>query len=499
MRTYMTLVTKETAGILKSPPILFATGFFVLLDAFAFYLTTARAGAPLAEFDEIAMFILFSSIFLYPVVAMNLFAENNADGTIETLLTAPVSAIAAILAKFAAGMIFVLLHLVHALVFAILLDYGGNLDWQATAAGFIALFAFGLFAMSLGVFVSSLTVSQAAAAGTGGVLVFLAIAADLDPYSGHTADVLHSMSYFPHARRWIAGQVDVRGIIYFLSTTVFFLFAAWLAITNREPQKRASNPTVRRRLAVTYLLVMAGVVLVLTQGAILHITGFWESGMPLGPALARVPWSWLVPLLLAAGAFFWSILTFRAAKRAERGARGKKSYKYATISDTAVMRAPRYYYEENVRARRRVVVGFAAALVVLVNVNWLSHYPWRTFQEAGRHGGTSPSSRTGHGTSPGKKAIPSPTPPAASSILSRAGSRSIRSCRKGLPCTTCRWPTKCAASLSASANITRRFPSPSPTPSPSRNWPDASPPNSTCRRITWRASSSPTTRAAALP
>ncbi len=383
MRTYLTLVTKETAGILKSPPILFATGFFVLLDAFAFYLTTARAGAPLAEFDEIALFILFSSIFLYPLVAMNLFAENNADGTIESLLTAPVSAGAAILAKFAAGMVFVLLHLVHALVFAILLDYGGNLDWQATAAGFIALFAFGMFAMSLGVFISSLTVSQAAAAaGTGGVLVFLAIAADLDPYSGHTADVLHSMSYFPHARRWIAGQIDVRGILYFVSTTVFFLFAAWLAITNREPQKRTSNPTVRRRLAVTYLLVMAGVVLVLTQGAILHITGFWESGTPLGPALARVPWSWLLPLILASGAFVWSILTFRAAKRAEHGARNKRTYKYATISDTAVMRAPRYYYEENVRARRRVVIGFAAALVVLVNINWLSHYPWRTFQDS---------------------------------------------------------------------------------------------------------------------
>ncbi len=384
MRKFLALTRKEAADIIQTPPILFATAFFILLDSFAFYLTTVRQATPVAEFGEIALFILFTSIILYPFVSMHSLAQNNADGTIETLLTAPVGSFTVILAKYAGAMLFVLLHLLHGLVYAALLDYGGNLDWYAVVPAFLALVAFGSLAMSLGVFISSLTTSPvAAAAGTGGILIFLAVAAGLDPYSGATASILRSMSYLPCCQRWISGQLDTCGMIYFISVTAFFLFMAWIAINNREPSDRPVNAVVRRRLTVTYILVLAGFVLLTLQTALIHIRGFWEAGHPFTSAFASLSLPWFLPLIFAACAFLWSVFTFRAARRAQRQDQGTyRNPKYVTISDTAVMKAPIYYYEENGRDRRRIIMTALAAFVILVNVNWLANYPWRTFADA---------------------------------------------------------------------------------------------------------------------
>ena len=384
MRKLLALVRKEAGSILKSPPVLFATAFFVLLDSFAFHLTTATPATAYAIFDDVALFMLFTSIIMFPLISMHSFSEDYANGTLETLLTAPISHFTAVMAKYSGAMLYVLVYLLHGFVYALLMSYGGNLDWNSTLAAFLALFAVGSLAMSLGVFISALTVSPtAAAAGTGGVLVFLAIAADIDPYSGRIADLLHRLSFVPHAKRWIAGELDTRGLVYFASATVLFLFYAWLSVGSRGTDRNNANPTVRRRLTVTYILVSSGFLLLVLQAAILHIKGFWESGTPMGPSLWRIPGRYLVPICLSVVCFAWSFLTYRAARRAERGKLPKPNRKYATISDSRVSAAPRYYYEENLRSRRRTIMAAVAALVVVVNLNWLSHYPFRTFAGSG--------------------------------------------------------------------------------------------------------------------
>lgn len=386
MRRFLALTRKEASGILMSPPILFATAFFVLLNSFAFYLTITRGGTPVAVFDEAALFMIYSSMLLYPFVSMRAFSEDNVSGTLETLLTAPISHFAAVMAKWVSCVLFVLLYLVHGAIHAVLLSYGGNLDWNATLAALLAHVAFGAMAMALGVFVSALTTTPvAAAAGSGGALLFLALAADLDPYSGTLSDILHTASFIPDAKRWIAGQLDSRGLVYFVCGTALFLFYAWLAVRSRQPEKRTTNATVRRRLTVTYLLVTSGAVLLLAQAAVLHVKGFWETGTPLGH-LGRVPWLWLAPLGCALLAFGWSVFTHRAARRAARAHTRTATQKYATITDSQVMKAPRYYYEENLRTRRRIAFAAVAALLLVINLNWLAHYPFRTFEGSGRLG-----------------------------------------------------------------------------------------------------------------
>lgn len=385
MRRFSVLVRKEIGGIFLNAPILFATAFFVLLNSFGFYFVALRAGGNAAAFEHVANFMLYTSLILFPFVARHSFSADIANGTMETLLTAPISRTAVVLAKYAACMAFVAVYLLHGAVYALLLSYAGNIDWRSVAAALLALLAVGSVAMALGVFVSALTPSPAAAAGGAiGVLVLLVVAADLDPYSGNIPDILHAASFVPHAKRWIDGLVETQGMVYFVTATALFLFYAWLAISTQEPERPAPNPTVKRRLAVTYLLVVAGVALLLLQAALLNIEGYWEAGTPLGHNLFRVPRTRFIPLALAAGVFAWSLFTHRAARRAKKQDARARNAKYATITESQVHRAPRYYYKENVRARRRAALAAVAALAIAVNLNWLAHYPFQTFADGGR-------------------------------------------------------------------------------------------------------------------
>ncbi|MCC8180778.1 MAG: GldG family protein, partial [Planctomycetes bacterium] len=145
--------------------------------------------------------------------------------------------------------------------------------------------------------------------------------------------------------------------------------------------RRGSDPTARRRMKVTYVLMTAAFLLLLLQVAYLHIRGFWETATPIGPALSRIPALWATPLVLSLVCLGWSILTYRAARRAEMRNR-RRVVKYATISETRVMGASRYYYEENVRTRRLRALAAVAALVIVLNLNWLAQYPFRTFSDS---------------------------------------------------------------------------------------------------------------------
>ncbi len=380
MARFLALTRREIAALFLRPATYFAVAFMVLLDSFAFYLFISRPGAK-AVFDSLAPFLLYTSILLYPMISMHAFADENADGTIESLLTAPISRWSLLAAKYAAALLFVALSLLPSVVYALLINLGGNLDWHATLAAFIALFLTGALAMALGLCISALTVSPVAAAGaTGLVLVCMALAAELDPYSGTIAAVLNAVSYLPHVKRWLAGELDSRGFIYFFSLIALFLFYTWLAIGSRGAGGKSTSRTTRRRMLVTYLLVCLGIVLVLAQAAVLHIKGFWESGSPmLAVGIRRVPWFWLIPGLLAIGLFFWSVFTYRSARRAQRQERPKPERKYRTLTESQVLGIPKLYYETNRTSRARIILAVAAALIIVVNLNWLACYPFETF------------------------------------------------------------------------------------------------------------------------
>ncbi len=374
MRQFLALAKKETAGILLSPPLLFAAAFFVLLDSVAFALAVTRP-APLALFDETALFMLFTSIVMFPLASMHAFAEDNAEGTLETLLTAPVPRLSVVLAKYAGGMAFALLYLLHGIAYAALLGWGGRTDRGSAAAAFLALLAVGSLATSLGVFVSAMTASPAAAAaGTGGTLIFLALLAEIDPAAGGAAKLLHAASFIPHAKDGIAGLLGTGSAVYFVSWTLLFLYWAWLAVGARQEEMRRGGAGTGKSGAAAFACAVAGVLLLAAQGAALHIGGFLEASGDAGTArrVAEAPPALFLPAALAAAAFLGAALIRRAGRRAARRRETDER-----DGDPAAHPPPAS------GARRRVLVCGVAALAIVLNLNWLARAPFRALADAG--------------------------------------------------------------------------------------------------------------------
>ena len=107
-------------------------------------------------------------LFSAPVITMRLFALEKSSGTFETLMTAPVSDLAVVLAKFSAALVLFLDHVAAAAGFILILVMSPTTPtwWMpgTLAATFLGLFLMGTLYMSLGCFASSLTSNQIVAA-----------------------------------------------------------------------------------------------------------------------------------------------------------------------------------------------------------------------------------------------------------------------------------------------------------------------------------------------
>ena len=227
MRNTTTIALREFKSYLASPMAYVVTGIFLALTGFLFsinsvtYYETSIRG--LWQTWGIILLLLISS-----VLTMRLLAEERKMGTLELLLTAPVRDSEVIIGKFLGSLGILTAMLALTFYYPILLMWFGDPDWGPIATGYLGLFLVGCTALAVGLFASSLTSNQiVAAVVTGGILFalwFVGMLADLLPEAlGEVASYLSLSTYIPDFMR---GVVDTRGIIYYLSTTVLFLFLA---------------------------------------------------------------------------------------------------------------------------------------------------------------------------------------------------------------------------------------------------------------------------------
>ncbi|MCX7987800.1 MAG: gliding motility-associated ABC transporter permease subunit GldF [Bacteroidales bacterium] len=170
-------------------------------------------------------------LFLAPAITMRSFAEEKKQGTLELLLTRPLTPLQIILAKYLAAIVLVLLALIPTLIFYLSIYWlgnpQGNLDTGATWGSYLGLFFLAAIYVAIGIFASSLTDNQVVAFILSAVLCLLL-------YIGF--DILSSFTLFAGYENWIAylginehyrsisrGIVDSRDVIYFLTIASFFI------------------------------------------------------------------------------------------------------------------------------------------------------------------------------------------------------------------------------------------------------------------------------------
>ena len=177
-------------------------------------------------------------MLLIPALTMRLFAEENRTGTIELLLTKPLTDSQIILSKYFAAVFLFILCLIPTLIYYVsIIKMGEGLDHASTWGGYIGLLLLGGAFISIGVFASAITKNQV-------ISFILAILLCFIFYCGlfFLSDIIYTpldyvvlkLSIYEHYESIQRGVIDSRDIIYFISLTLLFLMITRFILQSRK-------------------------------------------------------------------------------------------------------------------------------------------------------------------------------------------------------------------------------------------------------------------------
>ena len=248
MQPFFTLVRRELGshffswtGYVVIAAVLFLMGysFHNLLLA----LNAEATDRPVTEVFYSTMYFWLILLVAAPVITMRAFALEKYSGTFETLMTAPVSDLQVVLAKFAGAMIFYLLMWLPLVGTLFILRHFSHeptlLDPATLSSTFVGILLLGAMYIALGCLASSLTRSQIIAAVisfAGGIALFLLsfVSMTFGSKVGWKAQLFSYVGLIEHMQDFARGVIDTRPLVLYLSTTFFLLFLTLRVIESRR-------------------------------------------------------------------------------------------------------------------------------------------------------------------------------------------------------------------------------------------------------------------------
>ena len=183
------------------------------------------------------MNLVTAMVLAIPLLTMPLFSEEYSRGTIETMMTAPVSEIDLTLGKFLGVFVFFAALLIGTLPHFVLLSVYGEPEVGQAVMGYLGMLLVGAMFIAIGLFFSSLTRHQLLAA----LVSVLSLAAlTLLPrllervLSGGLGDFIKYVSVSDNFDRFAKGIIDTRPLVFFVSMTAFFLFLSVKVVESRR-------------------------------------------------------------------------------------------------------------------------------------------------------------------------------------------------------------------------------------------------------------------------
>ena len=243
MSNVLAIAHKELRSYFASPIAYIIVGFFALVIGFFYYATLdyfVRMGmqmGPMGMGQQSMnlnqqmirpLFLNMSVIILFilPFLTARSYSEEKRSGTIELLLTSPLTDWQIAMGKFLGCMGLYLTMLSITLIHFGFLFAAGNPDWKPVATGFLGLILFGGCIVALGLFISSLTRNQIiAGVATFAVVLTLWVIDWLQQSAGpRTGAVLQYLSMTGHLDDFVKGIIDTKHVVYYLSFITFGLF-----------------------------------------------------------------------------------------------------------------------------------------------------------------------------------------------------------------------------------------------------------------------------------
>lgn len=241
MKHFLILWRRELRACFLSPVAYVTLVVFLIVSGVTFVGQVVRSvGTDEPLSIQLYASILFWLTMLITVICMRLFAEERRTGTIETLLTAPVTDVEVVMGKYAGALSFVWLALTLAATGIVLLDAVSpgitSLDWGAILSGYVIMVLLSAFCVSVGLVVSLMTRKQIVAAICGFCAIWVVLLAGWTMASAPFGlkALGDSVSALAHIEAFSRGIVDTRPIVFYIAGTSFMLFVGTRVLESRR-------------------------------------------------------------------------------------------------------------------------------------------------------------------------------------------------------------------------------------------------------------------------
>ena len=252
MSNLLAIYKRDLKGYFFSPIAYVVIGLFLLVNGIFFYVLLSsfleysyavmiqRQGYPINVnllmirpfFQNMSVIVLF----VIPMITMRSFSEEKKSGTMELLLTSPVTNWQLILGKFLASFTLYFVMVVVTFLFMVFLLIWGNPSLVPILISYLGILLMGLVLVALGNFISSLTENQiVAAVGTFGATMFLWVIGFAGDFAGKVfGEIFKYLSIVNHFDDFSKGVFDTNHLVYYLSLTFLMLFFTYQSIESSK-------------------------------------------------------------------------------------------------------------------------------------------------------------------------------------------------------------------------------------------------------------------------
>ncbi len=190
-------------------------------------------------FGSIGVLVILTA----PLLSMRLVAEEKRTRTFELLMTVPVRPFEIVVGKYLASLVMIAVSVGVVALFPVVLSFfgqgmggGSGIEWQTVGTGLLGLFLLGAMAMSVGLFVSSLTESVIVAALVSFILLLATWIVTVFSVGaeGPLKDLVSALSSSEHLGSFLQGRIDLKDVVYYLSFVVLGLYLTDRAVEGRR-------------------------------------------------------------------------------------------------------------------------------------------------------------------------------------------------------------------------------------------------------------------------
>jgi ABC-2 type transport system permease protein len=239
-RHIWTVAKRELVGYFASPVAYVFIVIYLLLNGFFTFMLGGFFERGEASLNAFFVWHPWLYLFLVPAAGMRLWSEERRQGTMELLLTMPITAWQAIVGKFLASWVFLTLALALTFPVVVTVGYLGHPDMGAVFAGYVGSVLLAGAYLAVTCMTSAMTRNQVISFILSVVVCFFLILAGWEPVTNllvrwapeWLVSTVASFSVMPHFASFQRGVIDFRDILFFASLTVFPLFITGVILRN---------------------------------------------------------------------------------------------------------------------------------------------------------------------------------------------------------------------------------------------------------------------------